>query len=399
MFEMIPPFPGDPILSLVEDFLKDPRPQKVNLSIGLLYDGEGRIPLLPSVREAENRLVAEHLPRPYLPMEGDTAYREAARDYVFGAEHEVVQANRVASVQTLGGSGALKLAADLLHRYFPQSKAWISQPTWDNHRAILTSSGVQVHEYPYYDQIANQVRFDEMLACMEHLPSHSIVILHPCCHNPTGMDLTPEQWKQLLPVFKERSLIAYLDIAYQGFGRGIAEDAWLMRTFASAGLSFFVGSSFSKSFSWYGERVGALHVVCADATESANVLGQLKSCVRHIYSSPPVHGAAVVNMVLRDPALRARWEAEVNSLRERIQAMRAMLRSVMNAKMPGHDFSYFTTQQGLFSYTGLTPEQVDRLRHEFAIYLVRSGRMCVAGLNEHNVEYVARCMAQVLAPG
>jgi len=396
MFEHIPAYAGDPILSLVEQFLRDERATKVNLSIGLFYDDDGNIPLLEPVQEAEDRLVAQHRARSYLPMDGDAEFREAARAYVFGDKHEAVTSHRIASVQAIGGSGALKLAADLVYRYFPQSEVWISQPTWDNHRAIFEAAGVKVNEYPYYDRDNNRIRFDELLACIQTLPARSVVLMHPCCHNPTGMDLSHDQWQKLITVFKQNNLIAYLDMAYQGFGQGIEEDAWTVRAFAAAGLSCFVGSSFSKSFSWYGERAGALHVVCASAKEADCVLGQLKAIVRQIYSSPPVHGAAVVNMVLRDPILRTRWEQDVNHMRARIQEMRQVLQKIISAKVPGRNFNYFAQQQGMFSYTGLSAEQVDRLREEFAVYLVRSGRMCVAGLNHHNVEYVAQSMAQVL---
>ncbi len=300
-------------------------------------------------------------------------------------------------MQTLGGSGGLKLAADFLHRYFPQSDIWISDPTWENHRAIFEGAGVAVHEYPYYDLATNRVKFDEMLAAFRVLPRRAIVLLHPCCHNPTGMDLTREQWSALIPVIRERELIPYLDMAYQGFGEGIDEDAWAVREIAAAGISGFVGNSFSKSFSWYGERAGGLSILCRDADEAARVLGQMKATVRRIYSSPPTHGALVVAMVLEDPALRAEWEGEVRHMRERIQEMRRVLESIISAKLPGRDFGYLTAQHGMFSYTGLTEAQVDRLRDEFAIYLVRSGRMCVPGLNHDNVEYVAQAMAQVLA--
>lgn len=397
MFEHIPPYAGDPILSLVETFLNDPREQKVNLGIGLFYDDEGKIPLLAPVQEAEKRLVAQNRPRSYLPMEGYAPFREAAREYVLGADHEAVLSKRVATIQTIGGSGALRLCAEFLHRFFPQSEIWISDPTWDNHNAIFNAAGVKAHAYPYYDSAKNQIRFDEMLACIKALPKGSMVLMHPCCHNPTGMDLSQDQLKQLLPVFKERELMAYLDIAYQGFGQGIEEDAWAVREFAALGIPCFIGSSFSKNCGLYGERIGVLNVVCANEKEALCVLGQLKLGVRQSYSSPPTHGAAIVATVLRDSVLRKQWEDEVNQMRARIQKMRIVLQDVISAKVPGRDFSYFTTQQGMFSYTGLSEQQVDRLREEFGVYLVRTGRMCIAGLNSRNVEYVAQCMAQVMA--
>lgn len=396
MFEHIPSFAGDPILSLMESFLKDPREYKVNVSIGLYYDEDGQIPLLPPVIAVEEALVAQHQARSYLPMEGAPGFRKAAREYVFGAEHEAVRGGRVASIQTLGGSGGLSLTAAFVKRFFPDAQVWISDPTWDNHRAIFNAAGVKVNVYPYYDQANNRVLFDEMLACMAQLPQHSIVLLHPCCHNPTGMGLSNAQWDKLISVFKARNLMAYLDIAYQGLGVGIEEDAWAVRQFAAAGVTCFVGSSFSKTFSLYGERIGALHVVCANEQEAANVLGQYKAIVRQTYSSPPTHGAMLVARVLEDTALRKAWESQVNQMRTRIMEMRSVLEKTISAKVPGRDFSYFTAQQGMFSYTGLNEAQVDRLREEFAVYLVRSGRMCVAGLNRKNVDYVAESMAKVL---
>lgn len=397
MFEHIPFYPGDPILSLVELFHKDERKQKVNLSIGLFYDEDGNIPLLPPVREAEDLLVAQHKPRSYLPMEGAESFRQAARAFIFGDTHEAVQSGRIASVQTLGGSGALKLTADFIHQFFPQTQVWISDPTWENHRSIFSAAGVKVNNYPYYDSQNNQVRFDELLACIRELPAKSLVLMHPCCHNPTGMDLTQDQWKLLFPVFRERQLMAFLDMAYQGFGKGIDEDAWAVREFAAQKLPCFVGSSFSKSMSWYGERTGSLHVLCKNKDEAACVLGQMKKVVRQNYSSPPIHGVAVATMVLQDDELRRQWMNEVNRMRERIQKMRVLLASVISQKVTGRNFSYLTQQQGMFSYTGLTPQQVERLREEFAVYMLSSGRMCVAGLNHRNVEYVADSMASVLS--
>ena len=397
MFEQVPFYPGDPILSLVEAYLKDTREPKVNLSIGLFYDDDGKIPLLGPVQQAEDALIAAHHPRSYLPMEGLETFRTAAREFVFGAQHEAVTSKRIASVQTLGGSGALKLTADFIHKFFPETQVWLSDPTWDNHRSIFSAAGVKVNDYPYYDAQKNCVRFDELFACINTLPDKSLLLMHPCCHNPTGMDLTREQWLQIFTVARERNLILYLDMAYQGFGQGIEEDAWVVRELATQKLPGFVGTSFSKSMAWYGERTGSLHVLCKNEEQVACVLGQMKATVRQNYSSPPVHGATVAAMVLQTPALREQWLTEVNNMRTRVQKMRVLLQSVISTKVPERDFSYFTQQQGMFSYTGLTPEQVDRLREEFAIYLVRSGRMCVAGLNSHNVDYVATSMATVLA--
>lgn len=396
MFEHIDPYPGDPILTLVETFLKDPRPNKVNLSIGLYYDEEGRIPLLGSVQKAEAAYNAAPAPRPYLPMEGDAAYRAAVQNLLFGADSEPVKSGRVATIQTIGGSGALKVGADLLKRYFPASELWVSDPTWDNHRSIFDGAGIKVNTYPYYDPATCGLRFDAMLAALKTLSAKSIVLLHPCCHNPTGVDLNPAQWRQVIATVAERDLIPFLDIAYQGFGDDLDADAFAIRAMAEAGISFFVSNSFSKNLSFYGERCGGLSVVCKDAEEAARVLGQLKFTVRRNYSSPPLHGGRITAAVMNDAALRAQWVGEVAEMRERIKAMRQKLFDVLAAKIPGRDFRYFITQRGMFSYTGLSPQQVDRLRDEFAVYLVGSGRMCVAGLNTRNIDYVADAMAEVL---
>lgn len=396
MFAHVEAYAGDPILTLVETFNKDTRNPKVNLGIGLYYDEEGRIPLLPSVQKAEAARVASAGARSYQPMEGAANYRTAVQQLLWGANHEAVQAGRIATIQTIGGSGALKIGGDLLKRYFPQSEVWVSAPTWDNHRAMFEGAGFTVHDYPYYDAATGGVKFDEMIACFKALPAKTIVLLHPCCHNPTGVDLSHAQWEQVIEVVKQRDLLPFMDIAYQGFGDSLEDDAFAIRAMTAAGVSFFVSNSFSKNLSFYGERCGGLSVVCHDAEEASRVLGQMKATVRRNYSSPPTHGGQVTAMVMTEPALRTEWEGEVTEMRERIKAMRQKLYAVLSAKVPGRDFSYFIKQRGMFSYTGLTPEQVDRLREEFAVYLVRSGRMCVAGLNSRNVEYVADAMAEVL---
>ena len=396
MFQHVEAYAGDPILTLVETFNKDTRNPKVNLGIGLYYDEEGRIPLLPSVQKAEAARVASAGARSYQPMEGAANYRTAVQQLLWGAGHEAVTAGRIATIQTIGGSGALKIGGDLLKRYFPDSEVWVSAPTWDNHRAMFEGAGFVVHDYPYYDAATGGVKFDEMIACFQALPAKTIVLLHPCCHNPTGVDLSNAQWEQVIEVVKQRDLLPFMDIAYQGFGDSLEDDVFAIRAMTAAGVSFFVSNSFSKNLSFYGERCGGLSVVCHDAEEAGRVLGQLKATVRRNYSSPPTHGGQVTAMVMTEPALRAEWEGEVSEMRERIKAMRQKLYAVLSAKVPGRDFSYFIKQRGMFSYTGLTPEQVDRLREEFAVYLVRSGRMCVAGLNSRNVEYVADAMAEVL---
>jgi len=397
MFQHLDPYAGDPILSLNEAYGHDPRPHKINLSIGIYFDDVGHIPVLDCVRQAEAQLLAEGAAKPYLPIEGAPACRREVQRLLFGANHEALKSNRVATLQTVGSSGGLKVGADFLKRWLPASEVWVSDPTWDNHRAMFEGAGFKVNTYPYYDAATGGLKFDAMLAALRGLPAKSIVLLHACCHNPTGVDLTPAQWEQLIPVLRERELLSYLDLAYQGYGAGIVEDAFAVRALAGAGVVFFIANSFSKSMSLYGERAGALSVVCADAAEAELVLGQLKATVRRNYSSPPIHAGLIVAKVLTEPALRASWEADVAAMRERILAMRRSLHAVLAAKLPGRDFSYFLTQHGMFSYTGLSAPQVDRLREEYAVYLVRSGRMCVAGLNTRNVEATAVAMAAVLA--
>ena len=396
MFKHLDPYAGDPILSLNEAFQKDPRSDKVNLSIGIYFDDAGRIPVLDCVKRAEAQMLAESGPKSYLPIEGAAAARTQVQHLLFGAGHEAIARDRVATLQSVGSSGGLRVGADFIRRWLPSSQVWVSDPTWDNHRAMFEGAGITVHTYPYYDAWSGGLRFADMLATLATLPARSVVLLHACCHNPTGVDLTREQWAELVPVLKERELLPYLDLAYQGYGDGIQEDAHAVRLLADAGLCFFVANSFSKSMSVYGERAGALSVVCADAAEAELVLGQLKATVRRNYSSPALHAAGLISRVLGDPALRASWEADVGAMRERILAMRRSLHGVLSAKQPGRDFGYVLSQRGMFSYTGLSATQVDRLREEFGVYLVRSGRMCVAGLNTGNVERTAAAMAAVL---
>ena len=397
MFEHIDPYAGDPILTLNETFGRDPRPHKINLSIGIYFDDAGKLPVMGAVREAESAMLQTIGARPYQPMEGAVNYRQAVQHLLFGATHEAVTSGRIATVQTIGGSGGLKVGGDFLKRYFPDSQVWVSDPTWDNHRAMFEGAGFTVNTYPYYDGATGGLRFEAMLTAFKALPEHSIVLMHACCHNPTGVDLKAAQWAELIPVIRARKLIPYVDIAYQGFGDGIDEDAFAIRALADAGIAFFCASSFSKSFSLYGERCGGLSVVCPNAAEAELVLGQLRATVRKNYSSPPTHGGQIVARVLQTPALRAKWAAELDAMRDRIRAMRHRLHAVLSAKLPGRDFDYFITQRGMFSYTGLSPQQADRLREEHAVYVLRSGRICVAGLNSANVEATAVAMATVLS--
>lgn len=397
MFEHLEPYPGDPILALVETFEADPRPHKVNLSIGIYFDEAGRIPVLEAVRRAEARVVERGGAKTYLPIEGDAALRSAVQRLLFGADHPVLAAQRVATIQSVGSSGGLKVGADFLRRWFPGSGLWVSDPTWDNHRAIFEGAGIAVQTYPYYDAASGGLRFEAMCQALRGLPAGSVVLLHACCHNPSGVDLGRAQWDALAALLREQRLLPYLDLAYQGFGDGLAEDAYAVRTLAAAGLPMFVANSFSKSMSVYGERVGALSVVCPDAAQATRVLGQLKATVRRNYSSPPLHGARLVAEVLGDPALHAQWQGELAAMRERIAAMRRALHEGLRARLPQRDFGYLLQQRGMFSYTGLSAAQVERLREEHAVYLVRSGRLCVAGLNADNVGRSAQAIAAVLA--
>ncbi|MFW2053606.1 aromatic amino acid transaminase [Acinetobacter baumannii] len=398
MFQHIPPYAGDPILSLMEQFNADTRSEKVNLSIGLYYNEDSIVPQLETIIEAQKRIEPKNgKTKLYLPMEGFKPYREAIQTLLFGANSPAVKAGRAVTIQTLGGSGALKVGADFLKTYFPNSDVWVSQPTWDNHVAIFNGAGIKTHFYPYFDAETRGVDFDGMLSTLKTLPEQSIVLLHPCCHNPTGADLNPAQWDQVIAVLKERNLIPFLDIAYQGFGDGMEEDAYAIRALDQAGLNFIVSNSFSKIFSLYGERVGGLTFVCDDAEAAQCTFGQLKATVRRIYSSPPTTGAWLVDEVLNDAELNQQWQGEVKEMRERIIKMRSILKDELTKALPDRDFSYLVNQKGMFSYTGLTAEQVDILREEYAIYLVRSGRICVAGLNMNNVYTVAKAMAEVLA--
>lgn len=396
MFQHVDAYAGDPILSLMDSFKNDPRDKKVNLSIGLYYDEQGIIPQLSSVEVAENQMNA--LPQTasvYLPMDGLPAYRSAIQTLLFGEEHPALQQNRIATIQTVGGSGALKVGADFLKFYFPNSEVWVSDPTWENHVAIFGGAGFKVHTYPYFDPESLGVNFAGMLDNLKSLATQSIVLLHPCCHNPTGSDLTPAQWDQVIEVAKQRDLIPFLDIAYQGFGAGIDEDAYAIRAMAAAGVTCFVSNSFSKIFSLYGERVGGLSVVCENSEAAGRVLGQLKATVRRNYSSPPNFGAQVVAKVLGDAHLKAQWLDEVESMRIRILEMRQTLVNSLKVALPSRNFDYLLQQRGMFSYTGFSVAQVDRLREEFGVYLIASGRVCMAGLNYHNVKQVADAFAAV----
>ena len=396
LFAAVELAPRDPILGLTEAFNADTRATKVNLGVGVYYDDNGKIPLLGAVREAEKVRLEGAPARGYLPIEGVPAYNAAVQKLLFGSDSPLLADGRVATFEALGGTGGLKIGADFLKRLQPGAKVWISDPSWENHRALFEAAGFQVNNYPYYDATSHGVNIDALLACLNSLPANDIVVLHACCHNPTGVDLDDAQWARILAVVRDRGLIAFLDCAYQGFGDGIEADASALRLFGASGLSFFVSSSFSKSFSLYGERVGALSVVTAERDETARVISQVKRVIRTNYSNPPTHGASVVAAVLATPALRQQWETELAGMRERIREMRTSLVAKLQSRGVARDFSFVARQRGMFSYSGLTAAQVERLRAEYGIYAVSTGRICLAALNSRNIDYVADAMAAVL---
>ncbi|MFM8898551.1 MAG: amino acid aminotransferase [Burkholderiales bacterium] len=395
LFAAVEMAPRDPILGLNEQFNADPNPAKVNLGVGVYYDENGKLPLLKCVAAAEKQMQEASKPRGYLPIDGIAAYDKAVQGLVFGADSAAVTQGRVATVQGLGGTGGLKIGADFLKRLNPNAQVLISDPSWENHRALFTNAGFTVNTYPYYDADKRGVNAAGMLAALQAAPKGTIVVLHACCHNPTGYDLSPAEWAKVVDVVKAQGLVAFLDMAYQGFGDGIAQDGAVVAQFLASGVDFFVSTSFSKSFSLYGERVGALSVVCESKEEMARVLSQLKIVIRTNYSNPPTHGAQVVATVLTTPALRAMWEDELGEMRVRIKKMRTSLQSKLQAAGVKQDVSFITRQNGMFSYSGLNKDQMQRLRQEFGIYGVDSGRICVAALNEGNIDAVVAAIAKV----
>lgn len=388
--------PKDPILGVTETFNADPNPNKVNLGVGVYLDDSGKVPVLKAVRTAEQKLAETALPRNYLPIDGLAPYNKAVQQVVFGADSEAVKTGRIVTVQTLGGTGALKVGADYWRRHNPKAEAWISEPSWENHRALLEFAGFKVNSYTYYDAATHGLNFEGMLASLNNIPEGDIVVLHACCHNPTGVDLTPAQWDKVIAVVKARNLLPFLDLAYQGFADGLDADAVAVRAFAKACPAVFVASSFSKSQSLYGERVGAFSVVTDSAEQASKVLSQVKRVIRTNYSNPSTHGGQAIAMVLTTPELRAQWEAELAQMRDRIKTMRKQLVDKIRAQRADFDFSYVIDQRGMFSYSGLTKEHVRRLREEYSIYALDSGRICVAALNSKNIDYVANAIAKVL---
>jgi aromatic-amino-acid transaminase len=396
LFSAVEMAPRDPILGLNEQYNSDTNPHKVNLGVGVYFDDNGKLPLLQCVQAAEKTLMATPTARGYLPIDGIAAYDAAVKGLVFGADSEAVKTGRVATVQGIGGTGGLKIGADFLKRLNPNAKVLISDPSWENHRALFTNAGFTVDSYAYYDANKRGVNFEGMLASLNAAAPATIVVLHACCHNPTGYDITADQWDQVIAVVKAKSLTAFLDMAYQGFGHGIAEDGAVIGKFVAAGLDFFVSTSFSKSFSLYGERVGALSVLCASKEEADRVLSQLKIVIRTNYSNPPIHGGAVVAAVLNNPSLRAQWEQELGEMRARIKVMRKSLVQGLKAAGVKADMGFITTQIGMFSYSGLNKDQMVRLRSEFGVYGTDTGRMCVAALNSKNIDYVCASIAKVM---
>ena len=396
LFSAIEMAPRDPILGITEAFNADQNPAKVNLGVGVYYDDNGKVPLLECVKKAEAILIEKYAPRTYLPIEGLAAYDKAVQELVFGADSAVVTEKRAITAQAIGGTGALKLGADFLQRFSPNSEVWISDPSWENHRALFESAGFKVNAYPYYDPATRGVNFSGMLEALNTMPTGSIVLLHACCHNPTGADLTDDQWTQVISVVTTRGLVPFLDMAYQGFGDGIEADGKVVRRFAEAGGALFVSNSFSKSFSLYGERVGALSIAAGSAEEAARIMSQLKRVIRTNYSNPPSHGGQVVATVLATPELRQLWEEELAAMRVRIRDMRQAFVEKLKAQAPAHDFGFVMQQRGMFSYSGLTKEQVGALRENNSIYAVDTGRICVAALNNKNIDQVIASIAKVL---
>ncbi len=396
LFSEIPLAPKDPILGVTEQFVADTRPGKANLGVGVYYDENGKLPLLRSVAKAEDALAEAHASRGYLPIDGIHVYNTAVQTLLLGADAPAIADGRCITAQSLGGTGALKLGADFIRWFAPDRAVYISNPSWENHRALYEAAGFAVQQYPYYDSETGELDFSGMIASLGSAKPGSIVVLHACCHNPTGINLTPEQWDRVVEVVSSREHMPVLDIAYQGFGEGIDADAVAVRKFVAAGRPLLIASSFSKSFSLYGERIGALTAVLSDKAEAQRVLSQLKRVIRTNYSNPPTHGGALVSKILNTPALRAEWEGELAGMRDRIRRIRSGLAERLKAAGAQRDFSFITRQRGMFSYTGLTAAQVDKLREEHAIYAVSSGRICVAAINDGNIDRIAGAIAAVI---
>lgn len=396
MFESLPMAPPDPILGLAEAFRKDPNPAKVDLSAGVYRDATGKTPIFRAVKRAEERILRQETSKNYLSIQGSAEYAAAVQELLFGPEHEILANGRVATAHTPGGTGALRVAGDFLKKMFPGKRIWVSQPTWPNHPGVFQAAGLEVKTYPYFDTATNSLAFDEMLAALRQIPEGDVVLLHACCHNPTGVDPTPEQWSQIADVIEERRLLPLVDFAYQGLGDGLREDAQGLMTLCRPGSEMLIASSFSKNFGLYNERVGALTIVANSAAAAEAALSQVKLCIRANYSNPPAHGAAIVTTIWNDPELRADWEAEVKEMRDRINQMRSLFVETLADKGVQRDFSFIARQRGMFSFSGLTPEQVEILRRRYSIYIVSSGRINVAGMTAENMDRICQAIAEVL---
>ncbi|HYE73382.1 MAG TPA: amino acid aminotransferase [Blastocatellia bacterium] len=395
-FAHITQAPPDPIIGLTEAFNADTNPKKVNLGVGVYQDATGKVPVLRTIREAEARYYDKEITKSYLPIDGLAAYNKEVQKMLFGRDSQVIAEDRAVTVQGLGGTGALKIGADFIKRFFPESQLWISSPSWENHRMLFEAAGFTVNEYPYYDSATHGLNFNGMLETLKSLPANSIVVLHACCHNPTGVDLNQEQWLQVVDVIQTAGLIPFLDFAYQGFGESIEADAFAVRAFADAGVPCLIANSFSKSFALYRERVGALTISTASNEEAKRVLSQVKRVIRTNYSSPPSHGAQLITMILSDNDLRQQWEGELTEMRVRIKQMREKFVQALREKGVEQDFSFIKEQRGMFSYSGLSPEAVKRLRDEYGLYIVGSGRICLAAMNDNNIGYICEAIAEVL---
>ncbi len=396
MFETLPMAPPDPILGLAEAFRKDPNPAKIDLSAGVYRDATGKTPIFRAVKRAEERILRQETSKNYLSIQGSAEYAAAVQELLFGPEHEILTSQRVATAHTPGGTGALRVAGDFLKKMFPGKRIWVSQPTWPNHPGVFQAAGLEVKTYPYFDAATNSLAFDEMLAALRQIPEGDVVLLHACCHNPTGIDPTPEQWSQIADVIEERRLLPLVDFAYQGLGDGLREDARGLHTLCRPGCELLIASSFSKNFGLYNERVGALTIVASSPAAAEAALSQVKLCIRANYSNPPAHGAAIVTTIWNDPELRADWEAEVKEMRDRIHEMRSLFVETLADKGVRRDFSFIARQRGMFSFSGLTPEQVEILRQKYSIYIVSSGRINVAGMTAENMDRICQAIAEVL---
>jgi aspartate aminotransferase len=395
-FDTVSKAPDDAILGLNEAFTRDPNPEKINLSVGVFKDATGQTPILRTVKQAEARILQNEQTKTYLGIQGSDEYGRAVQELLFGPNHPVVTAGRTAAVHTPGGTGALRVAADFLKKLFPAAKVWLSEPTWPNHPSVFQAAGLQVATYPYFDAAGNTLAFERLMTALGDIPSGDVVLLHGCCHNPTGVDPTSDQWRQIADGVARRGLVPFVDFAYQGLAEGIREDAAGVAALTRTGCDLLVASSFSKNFGLYSERVGALTVVCGTDAVAEAVMSQLKVCIRTNYSNPPAHGAEIVTTILGDPQLRRMWEDEVRDIRERISGMRSLFVRTLAEVGIQRDFSFIARQRGMFSFSGLTPEQVRRLRDEHAIYIVGSGRINVAGMTPDNVRPLCTAIADVL---